>query len=116
MLITACICFQVEDGMSLCKASFIFYVLLSFSTVTASGQTCGEPKSSKMHCALIGHVYNIMEVQEYPTCIKSCMEDDNCVSCNYALVSQQCELSNGTKALFPDEFVNNYYSIYTEML
>ena len=37
------------------------------------------------------------------------MEDDN------ALVSQQCELSNGTKALFPDEFVNNYYSIYTEM-
>ena len=31
------------------------------------------------------------------------MEDDNCVSCNYALVSQQCELSNGTKALFPDE-------------
>ena len=44
------------------------------------------------------------------------MEDDNCVSCNYALVSQQCELSNGTKALFPDEFVNNYYSIYAEML
>ena len=55
-------------------------------------------------------------MQEYPTCIKSCMEDDKCVSCNYALVSQQCELSNGTKALFPDEFVNNYYSIYTEML
>ena len=98
--------------MSLHKASFIFYVLLSFSTVTASEQTCGEPKSSKMHCALIGHVYNIMKVQEYPTCIKSCMEDDNCVSCNYALASQQCELSNGRKALFPDEFVN----IYTEML
>ena len=44
------------------------------------------------------------------------MEDDNCVSCNYNLVSQQCELSNGTKALFPDEFVNKNYSIYTEML
>ena len=69
-----------------------------------------------MHCALIGHVYNIMEVQEYPTCIKSCMEDDNCASCNYNLVSQQCELSNGTKVLFPDEFVNKNYSIYTEML
>lgn len=37
------------------------------------------------------------------------MEDDNCVSCNYSLVSQQCELSNGTKALFPDEFVNKNY-------
>ena len=44
------------------------------------------------------------------------MEDDNCVSWNYDLLSQQCELSNGTKALFPDEFVNKYYSIYTEML
>ena len=45
------------------------------------------------------------------------MEDDNCVSCNYNLVSRrQCELSNGTKALFPDEFVNKNYSIYTEML
>ena len=57
-----------------------------------------------------------MAVQEYPTCIKSCLEDDNCVSCNYDLVSQQCELSNGTKALFPDEFVNKNYSIYTEIL
>ena len=53
------ICLQVADRMSLRKASFIFYVLLRFSTVTASGQTCGEPKSSKMHCALIGHVYNV---------------------------------------------------------
>ena len=44
------------------------------------------------------------------------MEDDNCVSCNYDLLSQQGELSNDTKALFPDEFVNKYYSIYTEML
>ena len=98
--------------MSLYKASFIFYVLLSFSTVTASGQTCGEPKSSKMDCALIGHVCSTMKVQEYPACIKSCMEDDNCVNCNYDLVSQQCEFSNVTKAMFPDEFVNKYYSIY----
>ena len=44
------------------------------------------------------------------------MEDDNCASCNYDLVSQQCEFSNVTKVLFPDEFVNRYHSIYTEML
>ena len=44
------------------------------------------------------------------------MEDDNCVSWNFDLLSQQCELSNGTKALFPDEFLNKYYSIYTAML
>ena len=44
------------------------------------------------------------------------MEDDNCVSCNYDLVSQQSEFTNVTKLLFPDEYVNRYYSIYTEML
>ena len=102
--------------MSLRKVSFIFYVLLSFSTVTTSQQTCGEPKSSKMHCTLIGHVYNVMKVQEYQTCIKSCMEDDNCASCNYDLVSQQSEFTNVTKLFFPDEYENRYYSIYTEML
>ena len=41
------------------------------------------------------------------------MEDDECVSCNK--FSTTWHLSNDTKALFADEFVDKDYSIYTEV-
>ena len=44
------------------------------------------------------------------------MEDAQCASCNYDLVSKQCELSSSTGAMAPDKFAKKDYSIYTEML
>ena len=89
-----------------------------FSYVFPQSLHQGKPVVSQSHpkCTARSLGMSTTKVQEYPTCIKSYMEDDNCVSCNYNLVSQQCEFSNVTKALFADEFVNKYYSIYTEML
>ena len=97
------------------RVQTLFFAVFLLTPLT-SGQSCGETKSSVMHYTLVGHVYNVSEVAEYPSCMKRCLKDVKCASCNYDLIAQQCQLSNTTKALAPDKFVKKEYSIYTEML
>lgn len=91
-------------------------VVVTSLKICASEGDCGETKSSVMHYALLEHAYKRSVVQEYPVCIKSCMKDPNCKSCNYHLTTQQCELNNKTREMAPDKYVRKDYSIYTEML
>ncbi|KAK2555602.1 hypothetical protein P5673_022623 [Acropora cervicornis] len=100
-------------------ASFICAITIVVVTslkICASERDCGETKSSVMHYALLEHAYKRSIVQEYPACIKSCMKDPSCKSCNYHLTTQQCELNNKTREMAPDKYVRKDYSIYTEML
>jgi len=88
----------------------------SLIQLNASAQNCGPTKSSILHYALLGHAYNTSVAQEYPSCMRRCMEDAQCASCNYDLVSKQCELSSSTRVTAPAKFITKVYSIYTEML
>lgn len=100
---------------------YCYFVIFASVVVTslkicASERDCGETKSSVMHYALLEHAHKRSVVQEYPACIKSCMKDPNCKSCNYHLTTQQCELNNKTREMAPDKYVRKDFSIYTEML
>ena len=99
-------------------ASFVLLMVFHLTSPDhgASAQKCGDSKSSIMHYALLEHAYDTSVVEEYPSCMKSCMADAKCASCNYDLTTMKCEFSNTTKATAPDKFVKKDYSIYTEML
>lgn len=94
----------------------MFFVVFSRTPLNASAQNCGEPKSSIMHYAFVGHAYNTSHIEKYPSCMMRCIEDKKCASCNYDLKSQRCELNNATKVMAPDKFVKKDYFIYTEKL
>ena len=81
-----------------------------------SEQSCGEQKSSEMHFVLMGHAYNSSQVADYPSCLKICMREANCVSFNFNFYTQTCELNNKIKATAPGSFKAIDYSVYTEML
>ena len=107
---------QPEHRIPCFLASPAFIVVLALIQLNASAQNCGPTTSSILHYALLGHAYNTSVVQEYPSCMRRCMEDAQCASCNYDLVSRQCELSSSTTVTAPAKFITNVYSIYTEML
>ncbi|KAL9959857.1 hypothetical protein ACROYT_G033220 [Oculina patagonica] len=98
--------------MPLRLATLLFFVAFS---VTPSEQTCGEQKSSEMHYVLAGHAYSTSEVDEYPSCLKSCLGDENCASFNYNFITRVCQLSNKTKSMEPASFIKKDYSTYTEV-
>ena len=108
--------FQPEHRIPRLLASLAFTVVFALIQLNASAQNCGPTKSSILYYALLGHAYNTSVVQEYPSCMRRCMEDAQCASCNYDLVSKQCELSSSTRAKAPDKFMKKDYSIYAEML
>ena len=83
--------------------------------VITANETC-EQKTSEMNYALEGHAHNATELNEYPSCLKACLGDEKCISFNYNFVTLLCELSNKTKAMEPESFMEKEYSTYTEVL
>lgn len=92
----------------------ILLFFLTFMVITAN-QTC-EQKTSEMNYALAGHAHDAIKLNEYPSCLKACLDDGKCASFNFNFVTLQCELSNKTKAIEPNSFIEKKYSTYTEVL
>ena len=92
----------------------ILLLFLTFVVITAN-QTC-EQKASEMNYVLDGHAHSALKLNEYPSCLKACLGDGKCVSFNYNFVTLLCELSDKTKAMEPDSFIEKKYSSYTEVL
>ena len=76
---------------------------------------CQKSESRSDH-ALQGHVYRDAKVSRFPACYAECQKDKGCMSTNYNLVTQVCQLNHQTATTKPSWLVGRKNSIYAEVL
>ncbi|XP_071789554.1 ficolin-3-like [Asterias amurensis] len=56
--------------------------------------------------------YQVKVTRSHVLCVSYCHADPQCHSVNYNIEDHLCELNNGTRAQYPDDFITHYGSVY----
>ena len=83
--------------------------------VSAAKGRCQRSESRSDH-ALQGHVCREVKVSRFPACYAECEKGKRCMSTNYNLVTQICQLNHQTATTKPSWLVGRKNSIYEEVI
>ena len=71
----------------------IYHIL----TIISATMVCSNEEISQRGMALLNHTYKSLYTEDYPSCLKTCTSDPECMSLNYWWNCSQCDLNSKTK-------------------
>ena len=88
--------FQSKRTMWRITQVSIIFIYNTLKIINAMEEYNHEERSQR-GIALLNHTYESVYAANYPSCLKTCIEDSQCMSINYWWNTSQCDLNNKSK-------------------
>ncbi|XP_031550904.1 serrate RNA effector molecule homolog [Actinia tenebrosa] len=97
------------------KSLEVLFCCVTFFVLTdaAFKKNCkSEVTHSEFGFALIKYIYQSVGKKDYQSCLQECKNHQLCISINFNLLTNQCELNSQSKESRPHRFVPRMHNIY----
>ena len=76
---------------------FSLFEIYHTLTIINATMVCNNEKRSQRGMALLNHTYKSLYTEDYPSRLKACTSDPQCMSLNYWWKDLKCDLNSKTK-------------------